>query len=80
MLAELQRGRRVVGTKQTLKEIGSGRAEKVFVAENADREIRDEVISTAQKHGIDVVQIETMQELGAACEIEVGAAAAALVS
>jgi large subunit ribosomal protein L7A len=66
-----------IGTKQTMKMIESGKADHVFVAEDADPRITSKVVNLCQKHGVPVTYVDSMKKLGKACGIDVGAAAAA---
>jgi large subunit ribosomal protein L7A len=70
---------RVVGAKQTLRAAEAGRAQVVFVARDAEQRVIVPVVQHAQRHGIEVVFVDTMIDLGRMCGIEVGAAAAAIV-
>lgn len=70
---------KVVGIKQTKKAIKDGTARKVYLAKNCDVIIRDVINNLSKKANVQVVEVETMQELGHACNIQVGAACAALI-
>jgi large subunit ribosomal protein L7A len=70
---------RVVGTHQTAKAIAQGRAEAVFVARDASRRITEQVLRAAAERGLPVIEVETGSDLGRACGIAVGAAAAAIL-
>ena len=70
---------KVVGIKQTKKAIKEGRARKVYLAQNCDVIIRDVITNLSKQASVQVVAIDTMQELGRACGIQVGAACAALI-
>lgn len=70
---------KVVGIKQTKKAIKEGRARKVYLARNSDIIIRDDINSLCKQANIPIVEVETMQELGHACDIQVGAACAAII-
>lgn len=76
MLKELQTADRAVGMKQSVKKIRGGTAKKAFVAKNAAPEITDEVVSECEKAGVPYEWASSMEELGRACGIEVGAAVA----
>lgn len=71
---------RAVGTNQTAKAIRRGRAQLVFVAADADRRIIEDVLAAARDAGLLVIEAPSMRELGRACGIAVGAAAAAVLS
>ncbi|HOA36605.1 MAG TPA: ribosomal L7Ae/L30e/S12e/Gadd45 family protein [Bacillota bacterium] len=71
--------RKVVGTKQTLKELERGEVVLVLLAEDADAKISTTVANLAAAKGVKVSYIETMSELGKICGIKVKAATAAII-
>ena len=75
-LPELDRDRLLVGTKQLRKALGAGRIESVYLAENADPDVTEPLEALCAEAGIQPVWVRTMAELGRACGIDVGAAAA----
>jgi large subunit ribosomal protein L7A len=75
-----QTPRRVVGAKQTLKKITEGRAVAVYVAADADPAVIGAVVEACEARKIPIHSVATMVELGQACGIQVGAAAAAVVA
>ena len=78
-LAEL-RGRKVVaGAKQLKKALLSGRAKQVFLAENADPALTQPIEAMCLQNQINCAWVPSMSDLGHACGIDVGAAAAAVV-
>ena len=79
-LPDLSREKVVVGAKQLRKAIASGRAQRVFLAENADPAITEPIEEMCSNLSIQLTWVRSMAELGSACGIEVGAAAAAVVS
>ena len=81
MLDELKKAQKIViGTKQVLKAAKAGLAVKAFVAEDADGFIRSKLAEELQKAGVPCEAVATMKELGEACRIQVGSAAAAILS
>ncbi len=70
---------RAVGASQTVKAIQRGRALLVVVARDADRKVTEPVIRAAQEHGVLLAEVNSGRELGRACGIAVGAAAAAVL-
>lgn len=68
----------LIGTKQTKKAIIQENVEEVFVAEDADQHLIQPIIDLCQEHGIKVNFVDSMKQLGKACGIQVGAAAAAI--
>jgi len=79
MLFDLQGKRKTVGRKQSQRAILDGRAETIYLADNADDRIRQDMQRLCEEAGVPVVSVETMEALGKACGIQVGAAVAALL-
>ena len=75
-LPELNRDKLLVGTKQLRKALRSGKIETVYLAENADPNVTEPLQALCAEAGIQPVWVRTMAELGRACGIDVGAAAA----
>lgn len=68
--------RRVVGVKQSRKAIREGRARRVYLADDADPAVTGPIAAECAAAGIPVETGKTMAQLGRACGIAVGAAAA----
>ena len=79
-LVELVGKQVVVGAKQLRKALKNGRACFVYLAEDADPAITAPIEAQCQENKVSYAWIPTMRELGCACGIEVGAAAAAALS
>ena len=79
MLLELQKGKKTVGRKQSQRAILEGNVDKIFLADDADERIRQETEKLCETHGVPVISVDTMENLGKACGIQVGAAVAALL-
>ena len=73
-----QATKRVVGNKQTAKAIQKGTAKTVYIADDADVRVVPLLDACAEAQ-VDVEKVATMQELGKACGIHVGAATAAIL-
>ena len=76
---DLSKERIVVGAKQLRKALLSGRARSVYLAENADPAITEPIEALCQLKHTSCIWVPCKGELGRACGIEVGAAAAAAV-
>ena len=70
----------VVGAKQLKKALKKGNIRYVYLAENADPAITEPIEDLCRQGSIHVTWISSMAELGRACGIEVGAAAAAVLN
>ena len=76
---ELTNKRFVVGAKQLKKALKNGTAHRVFLACNADPAVTEPIAALCKQNHVDVAWVRSMTDLGHACGIEVGAAAAAAV-
>ena len=74
MLSQLSTATKVVGVKQSKKVIRDGGAKSVFIAADAERRITEPVRELCAAHSVDVTEVSSMKELGAAVGISVGAA------
>ena len=79
-LARLSGHKCVVGAKQIRKALTAGSASFVYLAKNADPAITEPLIALCQHKSVDFAWVKSMTDLGQACGIEVGAAAAAIVA
>ena len=70
----------VVGAKQLRKALSAGKAKEVFLAEDADPAITGPIADLCHQNHVLCTWVSDMSELGRACGIDVGAAAAALVA
>lgn len=69
----------VVGAKQLKKAILAGTALQVCLAEDADPAVTEPLEALCREHEVPFSYVRSMAELGRACHIEVGAAAAATI-
>ena len=74
-----QATKRVVGNKQTAKAIQKGSAKTVYIADDAAVRVVQPLLDACAEAQVDVEKVATMQELGKACGIHVGAATAAIL-
>ena len=79
MLTKLEQAGKVVGVKQVRRALKDGRATGIYLARNADPALTEPLAQQAQEQGVEVHWTDTMQSLGHACGIAVGAAVAATV-
>ncbi|BAL82389.1 putative ribosomal protein L7Ae-like [Selenomonas ruminantium subsp. lactilytica TAM6421] len=78
-LEALKNANRVIGIKQVAKAVKRGNAKEVFIAKDAEARVTEPLMALCEEQQVPVSQESTMQELGTACGIEVGAAAAAVI-
>lgn len=79
MLSELKNGIKVAGAKQVRRAIADGMAARVFLAKDADPRIVSPLLTFCEEKSVPVETACTMAELGAACGLAVGSAAAAVM-
>jgi len=79
VLSKLKTGKKLVGLKQCRNAVNDGSASVVFIAEDAEYRIRLSLLELCKTNNVETVAVPTMKDLGAACGIEVGAAAAVLL-
>ena len=78
-LEALKNADKVIGIKQVTKAVNKGLATCVFLAGDADARVIEPLRTLCAEKGIETVPAADMQELGEACALEVGAAAAAVL-
>ena len=80
LLDELRQAeKRSVGVKQAEKAVLKNNAVKVYVAEDAEPRVTLKLVALCEEHGVELVRIDSMNELGRACGIHVKSAAAAIL-
>ena len=79
MITEFASAKSVVGIKQSGRAVAEGNALKAFAARNADPAITDPFAKLCEEHGVELIYVDSMEELGHACGINVGAAVAVLL-
>ena len=79
MLAKIDRRKVVVGSKQLRKALDRESVRFVVLARNADPAITEPIEAICRLQDVPVTWVPSKQELGKACGIDVGAAAAAVV-
>ena len=79
-LAELRNHKKIVGMKQLKKQLQRGGVARVYLAQDADPAVTMPLAELAQQSGTEIIWVGKMHDLGRACDIDVGAAAAATLS
>ncbi len=79
-LEKLKKAKKIaIGTKQVLKAVENNITELIFVAQDADAKVVEPLSTYCNEHGVQIVNVESRIQLGEACGIDVGAAAAAIL-
>ena len=79
-LPDLSRQKLAVGAKQLRKAVRAGTVRCVYLAENADPALTQPLADLCADNQIQITWVASMETLGSACGIEVGAAAAAVLN
>lgn len=79
MISDTDKSRLQVGLKQVLKALGEGKAEKVFLADDCDDSICNQVQTLSNQSGAHLAKVDSMRELGTMCGIEVKASCAVIL-
>lgn len=69
----------VVGIKQTGRALEKGEVSSVYIAKDADDRLLRPIIEMCKAKQIEMHDVASMEELGKACGIKVGAAVAAIL-
>lgn len=78
-MERLKSSQKVVGLKQSRQAVIAGKAELVFVAEDADAWVMEPFLALCRERGIQVVSVSSKKELAKACRVEVPTACAAIL-
>lgn len=79
MLRELASREKVIGAKQSRRALREGRAARAFLAADADPALTEPLAALCRETGVPLEQGCTMEELGRAAGIQVGAAVVVLL-
>ena len=74
-----QADKRVVGSKQVLRALNEDRAARVFLGRDADGFIYHRINALCEEKKVPVTVVDSMQELGKLCTVNVQAASAAVL-
>lgn len=79
MTLKLGTDKKVVGTKQVKRVLAEDQVKQVYIAQDAEKTVVNQIIQICKEQQIQIVYIESMKKLGEACNIDVNAATAALL-
>jgi large subunit ribosomal protein L7A len=79
MLSETSTDELLVGSKQTLKAIAGNQVKKIFLAKDIDQPLKQEILEAVNNNNIPFEIVESKNELGRICGIDVSAASAVLL-
>jgi large subunit ribosomal protein L7A len=69
----------VIGTKQAVKALKDGIASELIIAADADTKVTAAIVKLAQEMNIPIIYVDSMNKLGKACGIEVGASTVVII-
>ena len=79
MLSEIKNADIHIGVKQSKKALEEGRVSKAIVEEDADPHVTEPFAAACKKKGVEVCYTPSMEKLGHAAGIDVGAAIVVLL-
>ncbi|TJX12907.1 50S ribosomal protein L7ae-like protein [Tissierella creatinini] len=79
MLSKLSTHKKIVGAKQVKRALNSSLVDVVFIADDAEKKVVEEIEELSNTKQIQIIRFNTMENLGKACGIDINAAAAALL-
>jgi len=79
LLDRIPLSRHLVGFKQACRAIRGKQVSVAFVALDCDPSIKNQVAELCRAEGVDCVEMYTMEKLGEACNIDVGASVVVLL-
>ncbi len=79
LLTKLSTHNKIVGAKQVKRALNSSLVDIVFIAEDAEKKVIGEIEELSNIKHIQIVRVNTMENLGKACGIDINAAVAALL-
>lgn len=79
MISKLITHNKIVGAKQVKRALKTEEIQTVFIAEDAEGKVTNEIAQSCNNKDIQVIYVNNMKELGDACGIDVNAAVAALI-
>jgi len=76
MLEELANANKYVGIKQSTRSVEENQAKTAYIARDSDDDVKGPFLSLCLQNKVEVIWVDSMQQLGEACGITVGAAVA----
>ena len=80
MLSKLKTQDKIVGAKQVKRALAKSEIGMVFIALDAEKKVTEEIEQICQSKSVPITYINSMEELGEACGIDINAAVAALLN
>ncbi|MEW8959241.1 Ribosome-associated protein L7Ae-like protein [Moorella humiferrea] len=71
--------KKLVGTKQVTKAVMKGTARVVYIARDAEPHVTGPLRELCRARGVEIIEVDSMKELGRTCGIEVGSASAVIL-
>lgn len=80
MVEELKEAKqKVAGVRQTVRAVQNRQALAVYAARDAEDKVIAPVLNLCEQYNVPVCYADSMDQLGKACSIKVGAAVAAII-
>ena len=79
MTDNLKHMNKIVGVKQVKRALRASKVHKVYIARDAEAKVTSDIVKQCEEMHIPIIYVETMENLGNACGIDINAAVAALL-
>ena len=79
MLESLGHSDKLIGVKQCHRALKDGKVQHAFFAQDAEERLTGPLVRLCQEKDIPMTSVQSMQALGQACGIDVGAAVAVIL-
>lgn len=79
MTENLKDTNKVVGAKQVKRALKESKADRVYIAQDAEQRVTSEIVKSCNEMQIPIIYVKSMNKLGDACGIDINAAVAALL-
>lgn len=79
MVSKLKSDSKIVGAKQVKRALDTSSVVAVYIADDAEKKVTNEIVELCKEKQIQIIHVDTMENLGKACGIEINAAVAALI-
>lgn len=74
---KVENNKKVIGKKQTQRALVKDQATHIYIAEDADKKVVNDIIEISNDKKVEVIYVDTMENLGKMFGIDVKAAVAA---
>lgn len=79
-MEELKKAKKKIGMKECIKAVKNGNAKVAYIANDAEERIIKPFVELCNEKAVEIIYIDTMDNLGKTCGIQVGAATVVVIN